>query len=113
MFRLQYFIAFAGIWALVNGVLHDVFVLLQRKPFDRDLIRLLLDGHILIFSGICYLICVQGIAEHLWLANMICMTMAIFLVGYCALIYKILPSIFTISINLTALVWLILEFDSV
>jgi hypothetical protein len=28
-----------------NGLLHDVFVLLQRKPFDKELIRLLVDGH--------------------------------------------------------------------
>jgi len=54
MIKLHYFIAFAGIWALGNGVLHDVFILLQRRPFDRELIRLMIDGHILIFSGILY-----------------------------------------------------------
>ena len=40
MQNLQYFILFAGAWALINGILHDIFVLKEKKPFDRDLIRL-------------------------------------------------------------------------
>ncbi len=113
MFKLHYFIAFAGIWALGNGLLHDIFILLQRKPFDRELIRLLIDGHILIFSGIFYLLCYQGVKEHQVLASLISILTAVFLLGYCALIFKMLPSVMTIAINLVVLVWLLIDIQTV
>ena len=82
MIKLHYFIAFAGIWALGNGVLHDVFILLQRRPFDRELIRLMIDGHILIFSGILYLLSYNGIREQQTLAYLVTLAVAVFLLGY-------------------------------
>jgi VIT1/CCC1 family predicted Fe2+/Mn2+ transporter len=105
---LSYFILFAGLWAMVNGILHDVVILRQRRPFDRELIRLLIDGHVLIFGGILYLVCFQGIRAQHHLAFIVCIVAAFFLLGYCALIFKMLPSIATITINLIALVWLII-----
>ena len=113
MLKLHYFIAFAGIWALGNGVLHDVFILLQRKPFDRELIRLMIDGHILIFSGILYLLCYSGIREQQALAYVVTLAVAVFLLGYCGLIFKILPSILTIVINLIVLVWAVKDYLTV
>jgi len=112
MIKLHYFIAFAGIWALGNGVLHDVFILLQRRPFDRELIRLMIDGHILIFSGILYLLCYNGIREQQTLAYFVTLAVAVFLLGYCALIFKMLPSIVTIVINLAVLVWVIKDYSA-
>lgn len=112
MLKLHYFIVLAGIWALGNGLLHDVFVLLQRKPFDKELIRLLIDGHVLIFSGIFYLLCYQGVKDHQFLASMVCIVTAVFLLGYCALIFKMLPSIMTIMINGVALVWLVIDLQT-
>jgi hypothetical protein len=38
------------------------------------------------------------------------MGIAVFLLGYCALIFKILPSIVTIMINLVVLVWVIVDY---
>ena len=113
MLKLHYFIAFAGIWALGNGELHDVFILLQRKPFDRELIRLMIDGHILIFSGILYLLCYSGIREQQALAYVVTLAVAVFLLGYCGLIFKILPSILTIVINLIVLVWAVKDYLTV
>ena len=113
MLKLHYFIAFAGIWALGNGVLHDVFILLQRKPFDRELIRLMIDGHILIFSGILYLLCYSAIREQQALAYVVTLAVAVFLLGYCGLIFKILPSILTIVINLIVLVWAVKDYLTV
>jgi hypothetical protein len=110
MFKLHYFIAFAGVWSLGNGILHDIFVLLQKRDFDRELIRLLVDGHILIFSGIIYFACIDGVRNGNGLAYYVSMIVAIFLLGYCALIFKMLPSIGTILVNLIALVWLIMDF---
>jgi hypothetical protein len=110
MIQLHYYIAFAGIWALGNGVLHDVFVLLQRRPYDRDLIRLLIDGHILIFAGIIYLLCYGGIQDHQPASYLIAITVSLFLLGYCALIFKLLPSIGTIIVNSVGLIWLLAEY---
>ena len=109
---LSYYILFAGLWALVNGILHDVVILSQRRSYDRELIRLLIDGHVLIFGGILYLICFRGIGFQQPLAFIVCMVAAGFLLGYCALIFKMLPSIATIAINLIALIWLIIAFVS-
>ena len=109
---LSYYILFAGLWALVNGILHDVVILRQRRPFDRELIRLLIDGHVLIFGGILYLISFRGISTEQSFAFLVCMVAALFLLGYCFLIFKMLPSIATITINLIALVWLIIDFLS-
>jgi len=109
-FAIEYFIAFAGVWSLGNGVLHDIFVLLQRRAFDRDLIRLLIDGHILIFAGIIFLLCVEGISSHQPLAFYVCIANAFFLIGYCLLIFKMLPSWGMIAINTIAVTLLILNF---
>jgi Flp pilus assembly protein TadB len=110
MIQLHYYIAFAGIWALGNGVLHDIFVLLQRRPYDRDLIRLLIDGHILIFAGIIYLLCYRGIQDHQSASYLIAITVALFVLGYCALIFKLLPSIGMIIVNAAGLIWLVAEY---
>ena len=104
---LFYYIIFAGIWALGNGILHDIFVLIQRRPFDKELIRLLIDGHILIFAGIVFLLCCNGIKQNQPLAYLICIATSVFLLGYCALIFKMLPSVVTILVNSVALIWLL------
>jgi hypothetical protein len=109
MIQLHHYIAFAGAWALGNGILHDIFVLLQRRPFDRDLIRLLTDGHILIFGGVVYLLCYRGVETHQPAAYAIAITTSVFLLGYCALIFKMLPSVGTIVINVIGLIWLTVE----
>jgi hypothetical protein len=77
--KLHWYIVFAGIWAIGNGLLHDIFVLRQGRPFQRELIRLLIDGHILIFSGIFYLICAGGIKEGQPLAYNFSIVTSIFL----------------------------------
>ena len=110
--KLHFYIVFAGIWSLANGILHDVFVLLQRKPFDKELIRLLIDGHILIFSGVIFFLCFGGIRNEQALAFYVAIANALFLIGYCALIFKMLPSYGTIAINTIALIWLVLSLKS-
>jgi hypothetical protein len=110
--KLYFFIAFAGIWSLANGILHDVFILLQRKPFDKELIRLLIDGHILIFSGVIFFLCFAGIKNEQPLAYYVAIVNALFLIGYCALIFKMLPSYGTIAINTIAFTWLVFALKS-
>jgi hypothetical protein len=113
MFKIQYYILFAGIWAVGNGILHDIFVLRQGRPFEKELIRLLIDGHILIFSGIFYLLCYKGISNNDPLTFYMAIAISIFLLGYCALIFKMLPSIGMIVVNLVALVWLLIEMRNI
>lgn len=106
---LPYYILFAGGWALVNGILHDIFVIKARPVFDKELIRLLIDGHILIFGGIFFIFAYSGIKMQQSWAFYTAIIAAVFILGYCALILKMLPSVMTISINLFALILLIIH----
>jgi hypothetical protein len=107
LIAVHYLVAFAGIWSLGNGILHDVFVLLRRKPFDRDLIRLLVDGHILIFAGVIDLLCYSSVKDNESFGFIVAITTAVFLLGYCLLIFKMLPSWGMITINLITLIFLL------
>lgn len=106
---LPYYILFCAGWGIVNGILHDIFVIRGHRIFDTELIRLLIDGHILIFGGIFFILAYIGIRREESWAFYIGILAAIFLLGYCALILKILPSIMTILINLIALILLIIN----
>jgi hypothetical protein len=107
---LPYYILFTGGWSLLNGILHDIAVIKKYPAFDRQLINLLKDGHILIFTGIFFLFSYSGIkAQQPW-AFYLAMIAAVFILVYCGLILKILPAITTILINLIALVLLIIYF---
>jgi len=112
MNTLAVYILFAGLWSIINGLLHDIFILRERRPFDRELIRLLIDGHILIFAGIFYLISFYGILNQEMFAYFISIAASVFLLGYCSLIFKMLPSVFTMLINAIALVWLLVTVTS-
>jgi hypothetical protein len=107
---LPYYILFTGGWSLINGILHDIAVIRKYPVFDKQLITLLIDGHILIFSGIFFLFTFSGIETQESWAFYIGIIDAIFMLGYCALILKILPAITTILINIIALILLILYF---
>lgn len=103
---LPYYILFTGGWSLINGILHDIFVIKKYPDFDRTLIRLLIDGHIMIFTGIFFLFSYSGIKAHQSWAFYTGIITAIFMLVYCGLILKILPAITTIIINLLALILL-------
>jgi len=90
--NMHWLIGFLSIWTLGNGILHDVFVLLERKPYERELIRLLIDGHILIFSGLLYGVCWYFLKEYPRPMLVLCLLNAVFMLGYCLLIFKMLPS---------------------
>ena len=103
--------ALIGGWALVNGILHDIFVLIRHdKGYDRDLLRLLMDGHILITCGIFQLIAYKGIQNNeLWgyyVAGIACISLLV----YCGMIFPFLKSIVTIVLNLSLLVMLIIKY---
>ena len=98
-----------GTWALVNGVLHDVFVLLSEhgKQYDRNLLRLLMDGHILITCGILQMIAYKGLGANESWAYWVAGIATISLLVYCGMIFPFLKSIVTIFLNFILLVLLI------
>lgn len=100
----------ADIWALGNGILHDAFAPVRHKDgYDRDLLRLLMDGHILITCGaasvLAYFLLKQGHALGAWL----CLLCALNLIAYCAMIFPFLKSFGTMAINTVMLVLAVLS----
>jgi len=108
---LPYIVAGAGAWAVVNGLLHDIFVLTSEhgKQYDRNLLRLLMDGHILITCGAVQLLCFKGLQNEVAFAHYIALAVTLSLVVYCAMIFPFLKSIVTTLLNLFVLFSLILK----
>jgi hypothetical protein len=100
----------AGGWAVLNGVLHDVFVLVQGKKYDRDLLRLLMDRHILITCGIMQMIAWIGLKEGASWSFYVSGFAAISLLIYCAMIFPFLKSFGMMAINAGVLVLLVIAF---
>jgi hypothetical protein len=102
----------AGLWAFINGLLHDIFVLQSEhaKQYDRNLLRLLMDGHVLITCGMIQACSFSGIARQenwgYFMAGIACISLLV----YCAMIWKFLKSVFTILINAVVLTLLIISF---
>jgi hypothetical protein len=105
----------AGVWNLVNGILHDIFVLRSDhgKQYDRTLLRLLMDGHILITSGIVLLLCTNGVRLHQPYPVYIAITICCSMIVYCIMIFPFLKSLGTIGINLLTLLILIVAILSI
>ena len=100
----------AGAWNLINGILHDVFVLRSEhgKRYDRNLLRLLMDGHILITCGIILMIISTGIRSHHQYASYTAEAALLSVVVYCFMIFPFLKSFVTLLINSIALILLLL-----
>ena len=112
MSYLSWVVLGAGLWSLINGILHDVFVLRSDygKKFDRELLRLLMDGHVLITCGAIQAYSYLGFEHHEKWAYIVAGIATISLLIYCAMIWKFLKSVFTIVINAAVLTLLIVSF---
>ncbi len=102
---LQIMCLVTGTWCLVNGVLHDVFVIKQHKTgYDRELLCLLMDGHVLLTCGAIYLFAYtlqkQGNIIGIYLG----IVSAISMLAYCAMIWPFLKSMVTTVLNCALLV---------
>jgi len=103
-------IIIVGGWLVINGILHDVFVLSQHgKVYDRNLLRLLMDGHILIFSGLILLFCYNGIQHKQSWAHYTAIVVCVSMLIYCAMIFPFLKSIGTILLNVALLILLLIR----
>jgi hypothetical protein len=104
MTALRILVLINGLWAVGNGLLHDAFVLAKHKgPYDRDLLRLLMDGHILITCGVVYLLAQAIVDEGRPIALWLCLAASVSLLVYCAMIFPFLKSVVTMLLNATAL----------
>jgi len=102
----------AGGWNLVNGILHDVFVLRSghAKQYDRNLLRLLMDGHILMTCGVILLLVSVGIRSGHEYAYALAAVALLSMIVYCFMIFPFLKSIVTLFINSVTLIILIISF---
>ena len=100
---------FIGGWAVSNGLLHDVFVLISDhgKKYDRNLLRLLMDGHVLITCGIIQMIAYKGLQGNENWGYYVAAVATVSLLIYCGMIFPFLKSMATISLNVILLVMLI------
>jgi hypothetical protein len=101
-----------GGWMVLNGLLHDIAVLRSEhgRQYDRNLLRLLMDGHILLTCGAIQIIAFIGLRNNeawsYYVSGVACISMLI----YCAMIFPFLKSIFTIILNTALLILLIANF---
>ena len=101
----------AGSWNLANGILHDVFVLKSEhgKHYDRNLLRLLMDGHLLMTCGIILMITSAGIGASFSQGYYVAGVALVSMIVYCFMIFPFLKSIATLLINSLALIILIIS----
>lgn len=94
-----------AVWYTISGILHDFFVIKAHKgPYNRDLLRLLMDGHVLILSGILLGVCYLMLLNKMEIAAIIAGIIAIGMLVYCAMIFPFLKSYFTMGISLMVII---------
>ena len=99
-----------GLWLVINGILHDIFVLREHQgPYDRNLLRLLLDGHILMTCGLMLLLAYPGMKENQTWAFAIGILATASILVYCGMIFPFLKSMVTMILNLFLLILLLVK----
>jgi hypothetical protein len=94
-----------GIWYLISGLLHDFFVVKNHKgPYNRDLLRLLMDGHVLIFSGLILFVCYAMLLNKVPYGALVAGILAAAMLVYCGMIYPFLKSYFTMFLSLMVII---------
>ena len=95
----------ASVWYFGNGILHDAFVLIKHQgKYDRELLRLLMDGHVLMLTGAVVFVCWIMMLHKIPYGGVISIITAFFMLLYCAMIFPFLKSIGTIIINVLLIV---------
>jgi hypothetical protein len=95
----------AAIWYFVNGVLHDIFILINHKgKYDRELLRLLMDGHVLILSGLIAFVCWLMMRNGIQYGAIISIILGVFMLIYCGMIFPFLKSFVTIAISIMLII---------
>ena len=91
----------ASLWYFGSGVMHDIFVLINHKGgYDRELLRLLMDGHVLMLSGAVVFVCYLMMLNKIQCGGLISIIIAVFILIYCAMIFPFLKSFGTMAISI-------------
>ncbi len=91
----------ASLFYFGNGLLHDIFVLKDYSgEYNRGLLSLLMDGHILMLSGAVMFMCYLMLQSKIQCGAVIAIIVAGFMLLYCAMIFPFLSSYGTIAISL-------------
>jgi hypothetical protein len=91
----------ASVWYFGNGILHDAFVLAKHKgSYNRELLRLLMDGHVLMLSGAVIFVCWLMMLNKIQCGGVVSIIVAGFMLLYCVMIFPFLKSIGTIIISI-------------
>lgn len=95
----------ASLWYFGNGILHDVFVLIKHNgKYDRELLRLLMDGHVLMLSGAVTFMCWLMMLSKIQCGGVISIIVAAFMLLYCFMIFPLLKSFGTMAISIMLVV---------
>jgi hypothetical protein len=95
----------ASVWYFGNGILHDAFVLAKHKgSYNRELLRLLMDGHVLMLSGAVIFVCWLMMLNKIQCGGVISIIVAAFMLLYCVMIFPFLKSIGTIIISIILII---------
>jgi hypothetical protein len=100
-FLNPHWLAGAAAWYAVNGLLHDYFVLRNHNGgYDRELLRLLMDGHVLILSGALLFISWFMLRQGIVWGAIISFTTGLSMIIYCGMIFPFLKSFVTLFISI-------------
>ncbi len=99
-------------WALVtalfyfvNGLLHDIFILKAHKgEYNRELLRLLMDGHVLMLSGAVMFVCYLMMLSKIQCGPTIAIIVASFMILYVAMIFPFLRSYGTLFLSIMVII---------
>ncbi len=90
----------ASLWYFGNGILHSAMVLIQHKgKYDRELLHLLMDGHVLMLSGAVAFMCWLMMLSKIQCGGVISIIIAGFMIVYCLMIFPFLKSYVTMAIS--------------
>lgn len=95
----------ASLWYFGNGILHSATVLMQHKgKYDRELLRLLMDGHVLMLSGAVVFMCWLMMLSKIQCGGVISIIVAAFMLLYYAMIFPFLKSYVTMAISIMLII---------
>lgn len=105
----------SAVWYFGNGILHDIFVIAakRKEKYDREFLRLLMDGHVLMLSGAVLLVCYWMLLNKTYAAGIIGIIVAAGMLIYCAMIFPFLKSIGTIAISIILIIVSIIALNNI
>lgn len=100
-----HWILISAVFYFINGMLHDIAVIKKHEGgYDRELLRLLMNGHILMLSGIILFVCYLMMLNKIHYGNLTAIIIAIAMLVYCFMIFPFLKSFGTIAISILVII---------